>query len=162
MYCSLVHSHFTYCIPIWSCASKTSLTKIELLQKKAIRIISNASYNAHTIPLFKDLEILPIKDQAIYSSLNLMYDYVNLKLPGSFDNAWETNNARAGRVLRNANLFNIPFIRLESQRNFPISNFPRLWNDIVIPNTNPNDDIENENNDFTFENDMTKNSSHLS
>ena len=59
-------------------------------------------------------------------------------------------------MLRNANLFNIPFIRLESQRNFPISNFPRLWNDIVIPNTNPNDDIENENNDFTFENDMTK------
>ena len=156
LYCSLVHSHFTYCIPIWSCASKTSLTKIELLQKKAIRIISNASYNAHTVPLFKDLEILPIKEQAIYSSLTLMYDYVNLKLPGSFDNVWETNNARAGRVLRNANLFNIPFIRLESQRNFPISNFPRLWNDIVIPNTNPNDDIENENNDFTFENDMTK------
>ena len=28
MCCSLVHSHFTHFIPIWSCAFKTSLTKI--------------------------------------------------------------------------------------------------------------------------------------
>lgn len=158
LYCSLVHSHFSYCIPIWTCASKTSLNKIELLQKKAIRIISNANYNAHTVPLFKDFEILPIKEQAIHSSLTLMRDYVNHKLPNSFDNLWEKNDARAGRVLRNANLFNIPFIRLESHRNFPIANFPRLWNDIVIPNTNQNidHDIDNENDNFTFENDMTK------
>jgi hypothetical protein len=47
-------------------------------------------------------------------------------------------------VLRNAYLFHILLICLESQRNFPISNFPRLWNDIVIPNTDPNDDIEKE------------------
>ena len=47
-------------------------------------------------------------------------------------------------MLRNANLFNILFICLESQRNFPISNFPRLWNDIVIPNTDPNDGIGKE------------------
>ena len=44
-------------------------------------------------------------------------------------------------MLRNTNLFNIPFICLVSQRNFTISN--------II-------NIENENNDFTFENSMTK------
>ena len=31
------------------------------------------------------------------------------KLPGAFDNVWETNNARAGRVLRNFYLFHMLF-----------------------------------------------------
>ena len=43
-------------------------------------------------------------------------------------------------MLRNDNLFDIPYVRLESQKNFPISSFPRLWNEIIIPNTEQNDD----------------------
>ena len=154
LYSSLVHSHFSYCIPIWSCASRNNLNKLELLQKKAIRTISLSKYNAHTVPIFKKTEILPIKDQATYSSLLTMYDYVHQRLPCSFDNLWKKNNTRANRVLRNANLFNIPFIRLESQKHFPISNFPRLWNEIIIPNTEQNND--NIEHNFIFKDNMSK------
>ena len=35
LYNSLVHSHFKYCIPIWSCDSKNSIKKLDLLQKKS-------------------------------------------------------------------------------------------------------------------------------
>ena len=161
LYNSLVHSHFLYCIPIWSCASKSSFKKLELLQKKAIRTISLSKYNAHTVPIFKKIEILPIKEQAILSSLLIMYDYVHQKLPYSFDQVWKKNNARANRVLRNANLFDIPYVRLESQKHFPISNFPRLWNEIIIPNTEQNDDNVEQN--FTFREIMSRKqfSSHL-
>ena len=154
LYCSLVHSHFSYCIPIWSCTSKNSINKLELLQKKAIRTISLSKYNAHTVPIFKKTEILPIKEQAIFNSLQIMYDYIQHRLPCSFDEVWKKNNTRANRVLRNANHFNIPFIRLESQKLFPISNFPRLWNEIIIPNTEQND-INVEQN-FTFRDNMSK------
>ena len=161
LYNSLVHSHFLYCIPIWSCASKSSFKKLELLQKKALRTISLSKYNAHTVPIFKKIEILPIKEQAILSSLLIMYDYVHQKLPYSFDQVWKKNNARANRVLRNANLFDIPYVRLESQKHFPISNFPRLWNEIIIPNTEQNDDNVEQN--FTFREIMSRKqfSSHL-
>ena len=161
LYNSLVHSHFLYCIPIWSCASKSSFKKLELLQKKAIRTISLSKYNAHTVPIFKKIEILPIKEQTILSSLLIMYDYVHQKLPYSFDQVWKKNNARANRVLRNANLFDIPYVRLESQKHFPISNFPRLWNEIIIPNTEQNDDNVEQN--FTFREIMSRKqfSSHL-
>ena len=154
LYNSLVHSHFLYCIPIWGCASKSSFKKLELLQKKAIRTISLSKYNAHTVPIFKKIEILPIKEQAILSSLLIMYDYVHQKLPYSFDQLWRKNNARANRVLRNANLFDIPYVRLESQKNFPISSFPRLWNEIIIPNTEQNDDNVEQN--FTFREIMSR------
>ena len=39
--------------------------KIFKLQKKAIRIISLAKYNAHTEPLFKTLNLLKINDISI-------------------------------------------------------------------------------------------------
>ena len=154
LYSSLVHSHFSYCIPIWSCASKNSIHKLELLQKRAIRTISLSKYNAHTIPIFKYTEILPIKEQATFNSLQIMYDYIHHKLPCSFDEVWKKNNTRANRVLRNANQFNIPFIRLESQRHFPLSNLPRLWNEIIIPNTGQNDNNIEQN--FTFRDDMSR------
>ena len=69
-----------------------------------------------------------------------MYDYLYQKLPYSFDQVWKKNNEQANRVLRNAKLFDIPYVGLESQKHFPISNFTRLWNDIIIPNTDQNDD----------------------
>ena len=138
LYSSLVHSHLSYCIPIWGCAAKTNLKKLEIQQKKAVRIISQSRYNAHTVPIFQDFEILPITEQAKYSKLLIMYDFVHHRLPCSFDNLWIRNNVRAERVLRNARLFNIPFVRLQSYKDFPFSDLPRLWNNIVVPNTNPN------------------------
>ena len=48
----------------------------------------------------------------------------------------------------------IPYVRLESQKNFPISSFPRLWNEIIIPNTEQNDDNVEQN--FTFREIMSR------
>ena len=87
------------------------------------------------VPIFKKIEILQIKVQAMFTSLLIMYDYVPKKLPYSFHQLWKKNNAQANKVLRNANLFDIPNVRLESQKHLPISSVPRLWNKIIIPNT---------------------------
>ena len=138
LYNSLIHSHLNYCIPIWGSAAKSHLNKLELQQKRAVRIISNSNYNAHTVPIFKLLNILPISEQMKYSNLQIMYDYINHKLPCSFDHIWQRNNQRADRLLRNARSFDIPYVRLQSFKNFPLSEFPRLWNEIIISNTNPN------------------------
>jgi hypothetical protein len=158
LYSSLVHSHLSYCIPIWGCAAKTNLKKLEIQQKKAVRIISQSRYNAHTVPIFQDFEILPITEQAKYSKLLIMYDFVHHRLPCSFDNLWIRNNVRAERVLRNGRLFNIPFVRLESYKDFPFSDLPRLWNNIVVPNTNPNpiNNVNIENNEYIFQENMSR------
>ena len=56
LYNSLVHSHLTYCAPIWGSAAASTLDKIVKQQKKALRIITNSKYNAHTTILFKNLQ----------------------------------------------------------------------------------------------------------
>jgi hypothetical protein len=48
VYYSLFHCHIVYCLPIWTCTSMNLLKNIILMQKAAIRIISDASYNTHT------------------------------------------------------------------------------------------------------------------
>ncbi len=49
---------YTYCTSIYENANQTTLQKLEKIQKKAIRTISNAPFRAHTAPLFKHLQIL--------------------------------------------------------------------------------------------------------
>ena len=50
LYKSLVMPHLLYGIHLWGSKYK----KLEKLQKRAIRIIKGASYNAHTEPIFKE------------------------------------------------------------------------------------------------------------
>jgi hypothetical protein len=54
VYFSLFHSNLIYCIQIWSCTTGNNLNPIFTLQKKAIRLISNSNYNAHSEPIFKE------------------------------------------------------------------------------------------------------------
>lgn len=57
---------------------------LETCQKKAIRAIACAKYNAHTDPLFKRLKLLKIKDIYENNLLKFYHKYVNDKLPPIF------------------------------------------------------------------------------
>jgi hypothetical protein len=67
LYFALVHPHLLYCLPIYGCTSAKNLTKIEKMQKRAIRVITKSSFTAHTAPLLKKLKILPFKKLIQYT-----------------------------------------------------------------------------------------------
>ena len=72
----------TYGIHAWGNAS--SIAKLFVLQKRAIRIINNKKYRTHTEPLFKSENILKITDlYKLHVSL-FMFDLQNEALPLSF------------------------------------------------------------------------------
>ena len=56
LYFALFHSHMSYGILLYGLAGEQYTKKISLIQKRAIRIVSNASFNAHTKPLFSELK----------------------------------------------------------------------------------------------------------
>ena len=62
LYFALVHSHIIYGMHIWGGSANKYVNEVVLLQKKAIRLICDTKYNAHTEPLFKKEKILPFKD----------------------------------------------------------------------------------------------------
>ena len=132
LYISLIHSNLTYCLIIWSSCKLSTLNPLIKLQKKAIRIISNANYNAHTEKLFKKHEILPLNELAIYSKILFMYDFINNRLPSSFENMWirnaELNQNRRSQRFNNGNKFHVPMCA-KSIEKLPIFYFQKLWNE---------------------------------
>ena len=128
LYYSTFDCHLTYGNQIYSCADPGSLKGLKILQKKAIRCISNASYNAHTAPLFKNLNIMPLDVTIKYNKLQIMYDFINQRLPRSFDNRWYTVQHRTNRVTRNSMNFHIPYFRTKLVSRMPKWCIPDIWN----------------------------------
>ena len=70
LYYSLIHCHLVYGIHIWSSTTVGVLNDIKVKQKNAIRTITLSKYNAHTLPLFKKLKILPLDSLIIFLESN--------------------------------------------------------------------------------------------
>ena len=66
-----------YGLLLWGYSCK----RIELLQKKAVRIISLSKYNAHTEPILKQLKMLKVSDILKLQTLKLFYKYKHGQLP---------------------------------------------------------------------------------
>ena len=52
LYYALIYPYLNYGILTWGYANKTLIDRILLLQKKALRVICNTDYRAHTNDLF--------------------------------------------------------------------------------------------------------------
>ncbi len=114
LHTSFFHSHLLYCTSIYSCTSQTNINKIFLQQKKAIRIITNSSYTAHTAPLFTSLNILPLEKIITHAKLSFMHTVYYETAPTSFNNIWQTQAQRNPELnLRNATDIYLPFPRID-------------------------------------------------
>ena len=62
----LYHAHvsaaLSYCNKIWANTYQTHLNPLFILQKRIVRTLTNSDYLAHTLPLFKQLNILSLEN----------------------------------------------------------------------------------------------------
>ena len=77
IYSSLVQPYLFYGILVWG----SNINKIEILQKKAVRLIDKAFFLEHTEKIFKKYNLLKISDIYKYRCLNFFYRLINGKLP---------------------------------------------------------------------------------
>jgi hypothetical protein len=126
----MVHPHILYCLNIYSGTSQKNLQPIRIKQKQAIRCITGATFNQHTAPLFRDLDILPLDELILFEKLKFMHKFVNLSLPPSFLDMWSSNEARQGiRELRNRNDLHVPAHHFETLVKMPLFSFAKAWNE---------------------------------
>ena len=85
IYNSLFVPHLNYSLLAWG----HSCERISKLQKKAVRLICNTHFLAHTEPLFKRLSILKVRDILRLKALKFYYRYSNSQLPGYFENMFQ-------------------------------------------------------------------------
>ena len=128
LYYALFHPHILYCVNIYSCTSEKNLKRIEILQKKCIRLINKAKNNSHTDNLFKNSSILPFKKIVIQSKLHFMHSICYNYAPSSFADVFLINNTNANYNLRTRAMYKLPTVRLENFKKFPLYSLPFTWN----------------------------------
>ena len=86
LYNALIFPHKTYGIHVWGTAAAVHLHRLNLFQKKIVRIICGVSPRTHTDPLYKDLKIFNIDQIRDYSKALFMYKLSHHMLPSMFEN----------------------------------------------------------------------------
>ncbi len=99
--------------------------KLEIQQNKAMRIISGSNYSSSSAPLYKDMNILPLKDLYKLHLGKLIYLHRNEQLPKPLQTKCVTNrnihshNTRTRNhphvMSRNSSIINKSFIHQAPQ-----------------------------------------------
>ena len=83
LYNTLMLPYFNYCILSWGSVLKNN-HNLHLLQKKAIRIITNSHFIAHTEPLLKELGLLKISNIFSLAIWKFYFKLMSDQLPAYF------------------------------------------------------------------------------
>ena len=88
MYDSLILSNLQFGITNWG----FEWDRISKLQKRALRIMTNSRYNAHTEPLLKQLHLLNVKAIFDVQCMKIWYKFVHKKRPNYFRDMFKYNH----------------------------------------------------------------------
>ncbi len=98
--------------------------------KASVRIITKSSGNAHTAPLFKQLQILPFKELMDFEVGLFMFKFKNGLTPPIFNNTWNYRHQVHGYATRGRENFVTDHSTRSYILNSPINYFPRFFNSL--------------------------------
>ena len=107
----MVYPYLQYCNLVWASTHPTNLSRLVILQKRIIRIISNSDYSAHTNPIFKKRFMLKFQDIQKLQISQFMFSYRNNSLPNKFQGMFILNTQIHNYNTRTKNLICIPLVR---------------------------------------------------
>jgi hypothetical protein len=109
IYMSFVLIYLTYGLLMWGpMALPSDLSSLVKLQKKAVRLFENTSYNAHTLPLFGKHKFMKILDMIFLELTKFMYRFIDKSLPTPLLNLFQSNYNYHSYNTRNSNAAIIP------------------------------------------------------
>lgn len=92
LYCSLILPYLSYACEIWGNTFDSSINKLILLQKRAIRIVDKSHYREHTDPLFVKYNCLKFKDIVNSKILSVVFQAKNNLLPENVQSLFLQND----------------------------------------------------------------------
>ena len=128
-YNTIILPYISYGAMVWAATFPSYVNKINLLQKRALRIICNSHYIAPSRPLFIRCKVLNIFDISVYQSAIFMFQYSKGLLPKHFNSYFNnTNHTYPTR----GNRINAHFCKLTSTQRFVKFSGPKVWNSLPI------------------------------
>ena len=123
LYYSLFYPHLLYCTRIWGGTYSAHIHQIVVIQKKCIRIIAGVTYNTHTSPIFKRLNILKFNDVYKFQICQYMFKSVR---SGDF-----TPPLHSYQTRQHSDIVSV-FQRLTTTQKSIKYSGPKIWNDLPV------------------------------
>ena len=139
VYYSMIHSHLNYCISSWESASKITLKPLDILQKRAVRIITHSDSRAHIKRSFHKLQILKLHDWYMLEIVKLMHKLYNNSLNicnicnlnrDTYKFFDDIHSYRTGR--KQSKSYFIPRVKTTQLQNSLTYIEPKVWNQIPL------------------------------
>ena len=129
---SLIYPYLIYCCIIWGSASVTALHKLEVLQNRAVRIITRSRLRASANSIYKQLNLLKLYDVRQLQIVLFMCKCKYVILPESCMKCSTIN------FLHSYNMCNVHYFAAQpfrtSIREHSISvEGPRVWDSLPVP-----------------------------
>ena len=105
-----------YCNLAWGGTYKANLQRIVILQKRALRIVNNSTYDANTSPTFKEHKLLKCRDILSFQLGFFMFSLNNSTLPSKFKNLFLIKSQIHNYSTRNAHSFRLPLWRTNTRQ----------------------------------------------
>jgi hypothetical protein len=132
LYYSMVYPYLNYGITQWGATFKAHINKLNIMQKKIIRAIAGAKYNAHTNGIYHKLGILKLEDIYKLNVGKYMLSYMKDELPSPILNMYIlAKNDETYQTRQNANFKIKPQSRRTVLASQSIEHVgPQIWNSI--------------------------------
>ena len=129
LYHSLIHPYLTYGIMLWGSAYKTHLHKLAVIQKKAVRCITNSKFNEHSAPLFAKLQIPTLSDIYMIELHVGKFVYLvnNKQIPEQLQEIYTQNNDIYNYYTHNISNFHMHPIKIDVVFRSFIYQGPSMW-----------------------------------
>ena len=128
LYHTMIYPYLTYCNIVWGSAKCSVISKVQVLQKRAIRLCTGSEFRASTSPLFKRLHLLKVTDINNLQTAIFMFKIKFGLLPASCMHYVIINDINNVHYTRKKSFFKLMKFRT-NLRELSISiRGPKLWN----------------------------------
>ena len=133
LYNTTILPHLSYCNLVWGINYPTNLLRLQLLQKKAARVILGLQYNEPVPHRFQELDISPITQLIQKRCLMLTYKIRHSIAPVQMQHLLDWRHDKKGMpCVRHRGPLMVPFARTKYQRHTFKYFAPKLLNSLVV------------------------------
>ena len=131
LYTSIVEPHFRYCCSVWGCADTTEINRLQKLQNRAARIVTNSSFDTSSNQLIEKLGWKTINELTDIESKTIVFKSLNELAPPYLRSLFRKNSQSTSYRLRSISTdLRLPKIGAENGKKSFSFRGAKLWNSL--------------------------------
>ena len=128
---AFISSRLDYCNSLFTCLSKSSLDRLQLVQNAAARLLTRSRRSCHITPILSSLHWLPVNYRIHFKILVITHRTLHGQSPQYISELLHPYIPTRSLRSSSQSLLVVPHTRLKTKGDRAFSSFaPRLWNNL--------------------------------